>query len=422
MQSEFKKTLAQKKATVVLAGPAKHVALSGGSRAGKSLLIIYAIIIRAAKVKSRHCILRLNFNHIKRSIVMDTFPKVMSMCFPNLKYTMNKTDYVAILPNGSEIFFGGLDTGERVEKILGQEFSSIFFNEISQIDYSSVQVALTRLAEKNELKKKVYYDMNPGTKATWPYQVFINKLDPIENVPLKNIEDYAYFQMNPIDNLENIDSDYLKLLEAMPEKERNRFLNGEFNDESDGQVYYSFRREQHVSPVSKQPGTIFIGMDFNVSPMTAAIIQLINNKLCILDEVYLENSDTYKMTSELNIKGLKGSTIIPDSTGANRKTSGMSDFNILEQAGFRIMPTRNPFVFDRVNNVNRLFQQDRIIIDPKCRKLINDLEKVSWKDNKLDQSGANKHLTHISDCLGYACWALDPINPSVAKVEFQGRK
>jgi len=422
MQSEFKKTLAQKKATVVLAGPAKHVALSGGSRAGKSLLIIYAIIIRAAKVKSRHCILRLNFNHIKRSIVMDTFPKVMSMCFPNLKYTMNKTDYVAILPNGSEIFFGGLDTGERVEKILGQEFSSIFFNEISQIDYSSVQVALTRLAEKNELKKKVYYDMNPGTKATWPYQVFINKLDPIENVPLKNIDDYAYFQMNPIDNLENIDSDYLKLLEAMPEKERNRFLNGEFNDESDGQVYYSFRRDDHVKEFDRFPGTIWAGQDFNIDPGAAVFASYVDNKFWIFDEVLLHNSDTYKMADEFKKRGYGGARICPDSTGVSRKTSGQSDFEILKKSGFIIESTRNPFVGDRINNTNRLFQENRIIIHPRCRKLINDFEKVVWKDNKLDQGGTNKHLTHISDAASYLFWKIEPFNPSVAKVEFQGRK
>jgi len=406
--SEFKKTDAQKQAIKILAGSAKHVALSGGSRSGKSFILMYAMIVRAAKEKSRHCILRLNFNHVKRSIVLETFPKVMSLCFPDLKYELNKTDYIATFPNGSQIFFAGLDTGERVEKILGSEFTGIWLNEISQIPYTSAQIALTRLAEKNGLSKKVYYDMNPTTKSHWSYSLFVKKLDPIDNEPVKNPEDYEYFQMNPSQNLENIDADYLRMLESMPEKERLRFLHGEFGDESQGQVYYSFRREEHVKEFERFPGTIWGGEDFNIQPGTAVFGQFVDNIFWIFDEVFLENSDTYKMADEFKRRGYGGARICPDSTGRARKTSGQSDFEILKNAGFHIENTHNPLVFDRCNNVNRLFQENRIVIHPRCRKLINDLEKVSWKDGKLDQSGANKMLTHVSDSLCYLLWKLEP--------------
>ena len=70
--------------------------------------------------------------------------------------------------------------------------------------------------------------------------------------------------------------------------------------------------------------------------------------------------------------------------------------------------TKNPFVTDRVNNINRLFQENRIIINPRCKKLINDLERVAWRSNSLDQT-TDKLLTHISDALGYWCWAIEPI-------------
>ena len=419
--SEFKKTDRQTQAIDILAGPAKHIALSGGSRSGKSFLLMYAMIIRCCKEKSRHCILRLNFNHIKRSIFLDTFPKVMKTCFPGLKVDINKTDYIATFVNGSQIFFAGLDSGDRAEKILGQEFSGIWFNEISQIPYDSVQMALTRLAEKNGLNKKVYYDMNPSTRSHWSYFLFVKKLDPIDNVPLEKPDDYAYFTMNPKDNIENIDGDYLKLLESMPEKERNRFLLGEFNDESNGQAYYAFRREEHVQETSRFPGSLWGAEDFNCDPGTAVIFQYVNNKFYIHDEIYLNNSDTFKMAHEMKKRGYGGSSIIPDSTGGNRKTSGQSDFQILQDNGFKIISTYNPFVTDRVNNVNRLLSANRIIINPKCKKLINDLEKVSWKDNALDQKGANKHLTHISDALGYACWKLDPFTPTLKRVGLQDR-
>ena len=113
------------------------------------------------------------------------------------------------------------------------------------------------------------------------------------------------------------------------------------------------------------------------------------------------------MVSELKRRRYAG-TVIPDSTGKNRKTSGKSDHLILTDAGFQIPYVFNPFVTDRVNNINRLLTDNRIIINPKCKKLIGDLEKVSWKDNNLDQK-TDTNLTHISDALGYMCWKLAPI-------------
>jgi PBSX family phage terminase large subunit len=408
MTYSFKKTSIQIKATKLMASSPKHIMCYGGSRSGKTFNIVRCIIARASKCKSRHIILRLTFNACKTSIFMDTFPKVMSICYPNLSYSVNKSDYCVTLPNGSEIWFGGLDDDKRVEKHLGKEYSTIFFNECSQLSYSSIQIMLTRLAEKSDLKKKVYYDENPPSKKHWSYWLFVKKLDPVESEPLDDPDNYASIVMNPKDNLDNIDPDYLKMLSKMPEKERMRFLEGEFTNDDDGAAYYAFDREIHVSDTDMiKAGSIFIGMDFNVQPMTAVILRIAGGKFYITDEIYLENSDTYKMCDTLVKKKYFG-TVIPDSTGKNRKTSGKSDHAILKEHGFTIPVVRNPFVTDRVNNVNRLLTDNRIIINPKCKKLIGDLEKVSWKDNKLDQK-TDPMLTHISDALGYALWYLEPI-------------
>jgi len=140
----FNKTSKQKEAIDLLGGSSRYVMLFGGSRSGKTFIAIYAIIVRACRVKSRHCILRLNFNHIKTSVWMDTLPKVLKIAFPDLRVEWNRTDYYITLPNGSEIFCAGLDDEKRVEKILGKEFSTLYFNECSQIPYNSVQVAMTK--------------------------------------------------------------------------------------------------------------------------------------------------------------------------------------------------------------------------------------------------------------------------------------
>lgn len=404
----FKKTDKQIEATRLLSSNALNNMLFGGSRSGKTFLIVRSIIIRACKTPSRHISLRKQFNSAKTSLWLDTIPKVLRICFPDLKAKPNKSDFYYTFPNGSEYWIGGLDTQERVEKILGKEYSTVHFNECSEIAYSSVQISLTRLAEKNLLKKKAYYDQNPPKKNHWTYQQFELGLNPLDSVPLDSPHDYNKLLMNPEHNLENIDENYLKILNSLPEKEKERFLKGGYTDVDDGVAYYSFDSSRHVAPVERIGGRVLLGMDFNVDPMTCVIGQYLDGKFYIVDEAFLRNSDTYKMSGHL-IKNNYIGNVYPDSTGKNRKTSGMSDFEILRQGGFVVEDTRNPFVTDRVNNLNRLFQEDKIIIDPKCKKLINDLKRVSWKDNSLDQK-TDKLLTHISDALGYLCWALDPID------------
>lgn len=410
MIQSFKKTNTQVRAVKLLGGDYRHIMLYGGSRSGKTFILVRSVILRALKEKSRHVILRQKFNHAKTSIWLDTLPKVLKLCFPELKTNPSKTDYYLTFPNGSELWIAGLDDAERVEKILGKEYSTIYFNECSQISYAAIQIALTRLAEKNSLAKKVYYDENPPTKRHWSYWLFIKGIDPVDNVPIDTSK-YASMIMNPKDNLENIDPDYIEeILSKLPERERRRFESGEFLDDSDGSAYYAFNREKHVQKIDKSfhVGQCHIGMDFNVNPMTATIGYYVNNTFYVVDEAYLENSDTYKMSSELIRREHNGATIFPDSTGANRKTSGKSDHEILRQVGFTIHPTRNPIVFDRINNVNRLLTEGRIIIDPRCKKLIADLEKVVWKNNELDKK-SDPSLTHISDALGYWLWAIDNI-------------
>jgi len=340
---------------------------------------------------------------------MDTLPKVLAICFPDMPVKWNKTDYFITLPNGSEYWIAGLDDDKRTEKILGKEYSTIHFNECSQLTYSSVQMALTRLAELNDLKNKAYYDMNPPSKNSWTYWQFIKKLNPVDSEPLKRPENFVSIVMNPIDNLDNIDSEYIELLESLPEKERERFLHGIFSDSDDGQVYYGFDYETHVKEFDTPKGSHFLGLDFNVDPMTTVMAKIADDKLWVYDEEFQRNSDTYKMAKALRAKCKGQVYLIPDSTGKNRKTSGKSDFFILEETfgNNSIKSTRNPFVTDRTNNINRLFQENRIIIHPRCKKLINDLEKVHWKDNKLDQK-TDKLLTHISDALGYLAWKMLP--------------
>lgn len=238
----FKLTVAQDRAMDVLISDATYPALGGGSRSGKTFLLVRAVLIRALREpESRHAIFRFRFNAIKASIIYDTLPAVLKLCFPELPKVssmLNKTDWFLTLPNGSEIWFGGLDDKERTEKVLGQEFATIYFNECSQIPWNSVVLALTRLAQKTvSLNLKTYFDFNPPSKKHWTYKLFVEKRDPETNRPVRNPADYGFYLINPNDNRENLDAKYINMLEGLPEKARNRFLLGKFADDSDGALW-----------------------------------------------------------------------------------------------------------------------------------------------------------------------------------------
>jgi phage terminase large subunit-like protein len=240
-------TARQIEAQRVMAGPASHVLAYGGSRSGKTRLIVRALVIRALKApRSRHAILRFRFNHVKASIGQDTLPAVMAQEFPDVSLRLNREDWIGYLPNGSELWLGGLDDKDRTEKILGLEFATVFLNEVSQIPWGSREMAVTRLAQrvieevdgqKRQQRLRMYYDCNPPSKAHWSYRLFIEKRDPETKRALPNPEDYAAVQINPGDNSENLPREYLASLASLTARAQRRFLLGEFGDATPGALF-----------------------------------------------------------------------------------------------------------------------------------------------------------------------------------------
>lgn len=244
-------TFKQREANRLLGSAARYIMLRGGSRSGKTFVLIRAIIQRAINAPgSRHAIFRFRFNHAKTSVWSDTLPKVLKLCFPDLRARFDKTDFYVELPNGSQIWIGGLDDKERVEKILGQEYATLYFNESSQIPWGSIETALSRLAQKVALAKeiaaatgrqflalKAYFDCNPPSKLHWSYQLFRSKLKPGTKESVPNPDDYAEMKVNPADNRENLPEEYFDVLAGMSAAKRLRFEDGEWASEVNGALW-----------------------------------------------------------------------------------------------------------------------------------------------------------------------------------------
>src|SRR5579872_5047345 len=81
----FELTAQQRAANELLAGPQRHTLLVGGSRSGKTTLLVRAIGVRAIRAPhSRHAILRFRANAARSAIALDTLPKVFRTCFPGV--------------------------------------------------------------------------------------------------------------------------------------------------------------------------------------------------------------------------------------------------------------------------------------------------------------------------------------------------
>ena len=246
-----KLTPKQREANKLLASAARNIMLRGGSRSGKTFLLVRAICQRAINAPgSRHAIFRLRFNHAKTSIWADTLPKVLKLCFPNVPVRPDKSDFYYEFPGSSQIWIAGLDDKERVDKILGAEYTTLYFNESSQIPWGSIETAMSRLAQKvpllpeiaeatgrTHLALKAYFDCNPPSKLHWSYTLFRLKMKPGTKENLPNPDDYVEMKVNPSDNKDNLPEEYFDILANMSASKRLRFEAGEWASEVNGALW-----------------------------------------------------------------------------------------------------------------------------------------------------------------------------------------
>lgn len=207
------------------------------------------------------------------------------------------------------------------------------------------------------------------------------------------------------DNVENLSASYVNTLTSQYDsKLALQELNGEFVNLTSGKVYYAFDRKVHLKTEDERNNTVYVGLDFNVDPLCGVFGIQRDNKIYITQELYQRDSNTFKAAKEILTRfPYQAVKVVCDSTGDRRKSSSKeTDHQILKNAYLDVQRFQNPDQKDRFNNVNRLLDHKLLFIDPRCRHLIADLEKLTY-DNTDDMLG------HITDALGYLCWFLNPM-------------
>lgn len=227
----------------------------GGSRSGKTFEFAGTVAERALLAPgSRHLIVRQEGTSAKRAIVKGTWPEMMKVRFPGVESEWHEQYGYFSLPNGSEVWVGGLNDDKALEKILGNEYATIYMNEASECRYLAFTLLRSRLAQQiktitgKPLSQRFYVDLNPTTRQHWTYRLWIDGVEPESQMPV-DMDQYGHVVVNPFDNAANLSQEYLNDLRALPARAKKRFFDGTYVEDVEEALW----RRSYIKRVQKVP-------------------------------------------------------------------------------------------------------------------------------------------------------------------------
>jgi len=327
-------------------------------------------------------------------------------------HRLNRSSFTLTLPEtGSRILFRSLDDPE---KLRGTNLAWFGVDELSYCDEGAWTRLEARLREP-AARELCGFGVWMPKGFDWVFRRFVSA----------TVEGYQVFEAKPFENrhlLKQTPDFYERLKSSYDDAFYRQEVLGEYLNLHAGQVYYAFDRKASVGRYElDERAPLLWSLDFNVNPMSSVIAQRSGDVLYVIDEIVLRSSSTSEVCEELERRyggHRAGIRVYGDASGeARRSVSRHSDYGIVREffrnrpeMQVKVAPARsNPPVRERVNLTNaRLRSADgerRLFVDRRCKKLIRDLEQVSYKpDSGVVDKDSDPSLTHVSDALGYLLW------------------
>lgn len=316
----------------------------------------------------------------------------------------NESELTITLINGSEITIKSADAYDRMR---GYSVSFCVFDEFADFDPEVWTAVRPTLSDRQG--HALFIGTPKGGRSSWAYEIYSNAVT--------NPDDWASFTYTTLDGGNVPEEEIEAARRDMPE----RMFRQEYMatwEEAAGQIYYAFDRVHNVKePETIDTSTLYIGADFNISPLCACIAVRKGEDLYVIDEIQLYSSNTNELADEIRSRYPKSKVwIYPDPAGRSlsTKSQGQSDHTILaNQPNFVVKaPRSHTPVRDRINAVNaRLCSAAGIrhlFISPKCKYTIQCLERQVYKEgsNAIPDKG---EFDHMNDALGYMIDFMWPI-------------
>jgi PBSX family phage terminase large subunit len=395
----FTPTTIHRQALQLIKGGAKHILLFGGSRSGKTTVLVMVIIFRALMYAgSRHLICRYRAKDARSSVLRETLLSWLANTLGSSGFSYLAHESMVTLFNGSEIWIGGLGDRELADKIMGHEYNTIYFNEISQLSYLAVTTAYSRLAMRIPGCRNIFlYDCNPGSPLHWAYRIFIRKQQFLNGDPLVKPELYASMLLNPEDNKDHLPDDYISdVLDALPEKQKARFRDGSWV-KAEGVIYELFDESMilKAADMPVQYDRIAAGQDFGLN-ITNVKIGWLNESIYVLADYGAFNMTTKSFNEELTAR--LWFDISPDGFAFPVYCDPAGGERIQEVSGG---VKANTSVESGIDFINAKIERGQFFVSEKCTGVLSEI----W-DYCRDEAGEIiKVNDHYLDALRYAVFS-----------------
>jgi Terminase large subunit, T4likevirus-type, N-terminal len=328
-----------------------------------------------------------------------------------IPYDLNKAENALLMKDsGSRILFRSV---EEFERLRGTNLAWFGVDELTYTQEESWLRLEGRLRDPLATRLCGFAVWTPKG-YDWVWRRFI-----ADRVKGYEVVQAAAFENRHI--LAKIPDFYERLLSSYDQKFYEQEVLGNYLSMDGSRVYTAFDRTMHLKELAVHPRhSLLWALDFNVDPMSSVVAQHLNGMVHVVDEIVIRHATTKDACAEFLRRFPKhgaGVHVFGDASGSAQQTTGLSDFDLVREyfmanstvpVYYRVARS-NPPVRERVNLVNGRLQSASgrisVLVDPKCKELIKDLEQVCYKaDSMVIDKERDRARTHVSDALGYLLW------------------
>lgn len=402
----------------------KYTAYGGARGGGKSWALRRKLVGLCLRYPGIRCL-----------IVRRSYPELVSnhvepfLSEYGLLLTYSERDKCMYFQNDSTIKLGYCSSERDTLRYQGQEYDIIAIDEATQLGEYQFRVLSACLRGTKPFPRRMYLTCNPGGVGhAWVKRLFIDRIYRDGEDP----KDYKFIQSLVYDNpvLRDADPDYVRQLEALPDKLRKAWLFGRW-DVFEGQFFPEFDPGFNVvkSTIIQNSMRYFIAFDYGFDMLAALLIGyddeenfFVEREVCRPGLTLSEAAENVAMLA--SVRNAEYAVASPDLWN-RRQDSGKSGFEIMSSV--RGMPSMLKADDRRVPGWRVLREKIAaretgfLKISECCTELIRSLPALLC-DKKIpdDASGEPHEITHAPEALRYAVMSR---LPTVSKQSFSfGRK
>ena len=360
----------------------------GSAGSAKSYFITQKLIIRALNEKIKILVCR-RYGTTLRNTCFSLFKDVLTKWKLTEYVKIRETDFTIRFPNGSEIIFMGLD--EETKLLSLNNIGAIFIEEAYEVPKPIVEQLNLRLRGNTE-NQQILMAWNPINRNHWLY-------DFCEvNPPQSFIYLHSTFRDNPF-----LNAQYIKELEEMYTRNPARariFCDGLWGVDSEGLVITNWQ-EREFNPMELAAAGLEhrAGMDLGWIDKSAIIDTLYdrdNHTIYVFNEFYKSGCQLSELATAIKDMNLHRTKVFVDAAEPR-------SIQFFKNEGIRAEACAKGK--DSVKAGLMFLQDNMIIVHPKCRNFINELENFSYIKSK--QTGewtedTTHEWSHAIDACRYA--------------------